>query len=312
MRKAWDQVRWKMCAIVAFTAMSTLLMGCLAVAVINVVIRRESANVVRKQIEMLVDEAGSGLVVDRGQLQIQRGPSHVALGPELAERLSKISGLKVMPVSPRPFRVHPANQHLLGTIEGNFVPGFTPTTAVVLTVQNLETGTREDWIAYTVRASYANTFHDLAQLGTQRANWVWLLVALASGVFLLDAAGAWMCFRLGSDIASAIDELSYAARQIASGNFGWRTPQHRGQLGELVQTFNHTPRKPVSDLHRWPHRCPERRGRGVWRGSPNRTLPQRARCERSHPGRRGMVCPDGAIRRYDRHCGGYRALIDLK
>ena len=56
MRKAWGRVRWKMFAIIAFTATSTCLMGCLAVAVMNVVIRRESANVVKKQIEMLVDE----------------------------------------------------------------------------------------------------------------------------------------------------------------------------------------------------------------------------------------------------------------
>ena len=239
MREAWGQVRWKMFAIVAFTGMSTLLMGCLAVAVVNVVIRRESSNVVKKQIEMLAEERESRLVVDRGQLEIQRGPFHLPIGAELAERISAVGGLKVTPVSPRPFRVHPRNQHLLGTIEGNFVPGFTPATAVVLTVQNVETGANEDWIAYTVRASYANTFHDLAQLGMQRANWVWLLVALASSVLLLDAAGAWMCFRLGGDIASAIDELSYAARQIARGNFAWRTPEHRGQLGELVQTFNH-------------------------------------------------------------------------
>jgi len=213
-------------------------MGCLAVAVLNVVIRRENANVVKKQIEILLGETDSRLIVEGGQIEIRQGDFHIPLGPELAERLSAVSGLKVMPVSPRPFRVHPANQHLLGTIEGNFVPGFTPATAVVLTVQN-ETGTPEDWIAYTVRASYANTFHDLEELGTQRANWVWLLVALASGVFLLDAAGAWMCFRLGGDIASAIDDLSYAAGQIASGNFTWRTPERRGQLGELVQTFNH-------------------------------------------------------------------------
>jgi hypothetical protein len=239
MREAWGQVRSKMFAIVAFTGMSTLLMGCLAVAVVNVMIRRESANVIKKQIEMLVEETESRLVVDQGQLEIQRGPFHLPLRAELAERLSAVSGLKVTPVSPQPFRVHPRNQHLLGTIEGNFVPGFTPATAVVLTVQNVETGAQEDWIAYTVRASYANTFHDLARMGTQRANWVWLLVALTSSVLLLDGAGAWMCFRLGADVASAIDELSYAARQIASGNFAWRTPEHRGQLGELVRTFNH-------------------------------------------------------------------------
>ncbi len=238
MRKMWGQVRWKMFAIVAFTATSTILMGCLAVAVLNVVIRRESANVVKKEIEVLVAETNSRLVVDKGQLEIRRDAVSIPLGPELAERLSVVSGLKVAPVSPRHFRVHPANQRLLATIEGNFAHGVTHLTAVVLTVQNLETGAPEDWIAYTVRSNYANAFHDLAQLGTQRANWVWLLAALGFTVLLLDAAGAWICFRLGSDIASSIDDLSHAARQIARGNFAWRTPGRGGQLGDLVQAFN--------------------------------------------------------------------------
>ncbi len=226
-----------MFAIIAFTGTSTFLMGCLALAVLNVVIRRESANVVKKQIEMLVQEGESRLVVDRGQLEIRRGTLTIPLGPELARRLSAVSGTEVTPVSPKPFRVHPTNR-LLRTFEGNFIPGVTHPTGVVLTVHNLQTGALEDWIAYTVRASYANTFHDLAQLGTQRANWVWLLAALAFTVLLLDASGAWICFRLGSDIASAIDDLSHGARQIAGGNFAWRTRERSGQLGDLVQSFN--------------------------------------------------------------------------
>jgi HAMP domain-containing protein len=228
-----------MIAIVVFTGASTLLMACLAIAVLNVVVRRESANVVKKQIEMLVEEKESRLVFDRGQLQIQRGAFAVPLGPELAGRLSAVSGMEVTPVSPRPFRVHSANQRLLRTIEGNFIPGITHPTGVVLTVYNLQTGASEDWIAYTVRASYASTLHDLTQLGTQRANWVWLLVALAFTVLLLDAAGVWICFLFGSQIAAAIDDLSHAARQIARGNFVWRTPEgSAGQLGDLVRTFN--------------------------------------------------------------------------
>jgi HAMP domain-containing protein len=238
MRKAWGQVRWKMFAIVAFTAASTVLMGCLAAAVLNVVIRRESANLVKKQIEMLVDATDSRLVVDGGQLQIRRGALRIPLGPELAERLSRISDLRVTPIAPRPFRVHSVNKQLLRTIERNFIPWATTPTGVVLTFYNLQTEESEDWIAYTVRASNANTFHDLAELGTQRANWVALLVALASAVLLLNAAGAWICFRLARDIASAIDELSCAARQIARGNFAWRTPERGGQLGDLVQSFN--------------------------------------------------------------------------
>jgi HAMP domain-containing protein len=237
MRKVWGQVRSKMFAIIAFTGTSTLLMGCLGVAVLNVVVRREGANIVKKQIEILAEE--SQLVVDKGQLEFRRGALRIPLGPDFAAHLSEVSGVKVTPVTPRPFRVHPANQHLLGTIEGNFVPGVTDPTAVVLTVQNLETGAREDWIAYTVRANYTNTFHDLARLGSQRANWVWLLATLAFTVFVLDASGAWLCFHLGSEIASAINDLSNAAGQIARGNFAWKTPERGGQLGDLVQAFNH-------------------------------------------------------------------------
>src|SRR5260370_23309123 len=48
-----------------------------------------------------------------------------------------------------------------------------------------------------------------------------------------------MCIRFGSDIAIAIDDLSGAARQIASGNFAWRTPvRSKDQLGELSCNFN--------------------------------------------------------------------------
>src|SRR5882757_2118159 len=58
-------------------------------------------------------------------------------------------------------------------------------------------------------------------------------------VFLMDAAGVWMCIRLGGNIAATIDDLSAAARQIAGGNFAWRTPVHsKNQLGYLSCNFN--------------------------------------------------------------------------
>ncbi len=239
LRRAWGRVRWKMTAIVTFTGTSAFLMACLAVATLNVVVRRESANVVKKQIEILVQERDSLLVVDRGQVQIRGGTFTMPLGPELARRLSAVSGMEVTPVAPKPFRVHSVNQRLVRTIEENFIPGVTRPTGVVLTVHDLQTGALEDWIAYTVRASYPSTLHDLTELGTQRANWVWLLVALAFTVLLLDAVGVWTCFLFGSEIAAAVDDLSRAARQIARGNFAWRTPEiGAGQLGDLVRTFN--------------------------------------------------------------------------
>jgi serine phosphatase RsbU (regulator of sigma subunit) len=323
LRHAWGQVRWKMVAIITFTGTSTVLIVCLAVAVLNVVLRRESSNVVEKQIQVLVqasqsvapailDHAGAcakqpassgglkpllaftdeafpraqtslivegasggrsllpgpdpagvkppnwlpgngftGLVVDHGRLEIrnvlsqQKGACKVTvifslpLGFELAKRLSSASSMEVTTVSARPFRVHSPNQRVFRTIEGNFIPGLSRRAAVVLTVRNWETGAREDWIAYSVRISYSNTFEDVARLGSQMANWVWLLAALALTVLLLDASGVWMCIRFGSDIAATIDDLSGAARQIAGGNFAWRTPvRSKGQLGDLIANFN--------------------------------------------------------------------------
>ncbi|MCU1338603.1 MAG: hypothetical protein JWO19_4184 [Bryobacterales bacterium] len=323
LQRGWGRVRWKMIAIVTFTGTAAILILCLAVAALNVVVRRESSNVVEKQIEMLVqasrsvapailDQAGScleqpaksatlkpllaytneafpqarasltlenaeavrslipdpdpagvkrpawlpetgfaGLVVDRGQIEIRNvltqqkdackvtAMFRLPLGSELGKRLSAAGGMEVTPVLPRPFRVHSPNQRVFRTIEANFMPGISSPTAVVLTVRNWETGALEDWIAYSVRANYASTFEDLARLGSQRANWVWLLIALSLTVLVLDASGVWLSIRFGRDIASTIDALSNAARQIAGGNFAWRTPvRSKGQLGDLIGNFN--------------------------------------------------------------------------
>src|ERR1700674_41402 len=58
-RRAWGRVRWKIVAIITFTGTSAILIACLAVAALNVVVRRESANVVEKQIQMLVQSRRS-------------------------------------------------------------------------------------------------------------------------------------------------------------------------------------------------------------------------------------------------------------
>src|SRR5436190_5189416 len=316
-RRAWGRVRWKIAAIIVFMGTSTILIVCLAVAALNVMVRRESANVLEKQIQVLVqasqsvapailDHAGActappknsdgltpllaytdeafpqaqaslivenargvqfalprskrvfgkhpdwlphadfaGLVVDRGQLEIRNiltrqsgackatATFSLPLGPELAKRLSSAASMPVMTVSPRPFRVHSVNQRVLRTIEGNFLPGMSRPAGVVLTVRNWETGAPEDWIAYSVRPSYSSTFEDMARLGSQLASWVWLLAAFSLLVVLMDAAGVWVCIRLGGSIATAIDDLSGAARQIAGGNFAWRMPVRcKDQLGD--------------------------------------------------------------------------------
>src|SRR6266404_3632332 len=59
LRRASGRVRWKMVAIITFTGTSTILIVCLAVAALNIVMRRESANVVEKQIQMLVQASRS-------------------------------------------------------------------------------------------------------------------------------------------------------------------------------------------------------------------------------------------------------------
>jgi serine phosphatase RsbU (regulator of sigma subunit) len=317
--RAWAQVRWKMVAIITFTGASAILIALLSVAALNVVLRREGASVVEKQIQMLVQASRSvapaildhtdacltppnttglkpllaytdeafpqaqtyltvelangalalpkvagidrpdwltdvgftGLVVDRGQIDIrsvlsrQKGACKATaifslpLGSELAKRLSSVDGMEVVATSPRAFRVRSPSQRVLGTMEGNFVPGVRRPSAVVLTVRNWKTGAPEDWTAYSVQDDYLTTLKDVSRLGSQLANWVWLLAALSLTILFLDASGVWMCIRLGSDIATTIDGLSNAARQIASGNLAWRMPvQTKGQLGDLVGSFN--------------------------------------------------------------------------
>jgi hypothetical protein len=119
------------------------------------------------------------------------------------------------------------------------MPGISRPAAVVLSVRNWETGALENWIAYGVLPSYSGSFEDVARFGSQLANWVWLLAALSLTVLLLDTAGLWMSVRFGRDIATTIDDLSRSARQIASGNFAWKSPvRSKGQLGDLVCNFN--------------------------------------------------------------------------
>jgi hypothetical protein len=321
-RRAWRLVRWKMVAIITFTLSSTLLVACLAVATLNVVLRRESTNVIEKQITLveasrsiapaILDRAGTcvvqnvnsgdlkalvryaqgafpqarislvvdfrkgspsfvpdegltnaalpnwlpdtgftGVVVDHGQLEIrniaaiEKGACRVAaifrmpLGSELAKRLSLGGSSDVIAVSPRQFYVGGLSHKILGMIEANFLPGSPRPASVVLNVRNWETGAMEHWTAYEVRTSYGRTFRDLATIGSQLANWVWLLAPISFVALLIDVSALWICVRLSRDIAMAIDDLSGAAQQIVGGNFAWRTPlRSSDQIGELDWRFN--------------------------------------------------------------------------
>ena len=92
------------------------------------------------------------------------------LGPEVARWLSAAADFEIRPVQPRIFRVHQPTQRIFRTIDTNFVPGADAPVGVVLSARDWNTGAIDDWIVYTVRPGFAQTFEDIAMLGSQRAN----------------------------------------------------------------------------------------------------------------------------------------------
>ena len=312
-----------MAAIIILLGGSTVLFAGLAVIIINVVVRRESANVAEKQIQTLVQASGSiasavldnadacaqeqvnsgglkpllaytreafpgarislrmddsegtqllppqtnasmiakpawlrqtgftGLVADNGQLEIRNlaerkqgqctvtAVFQLSLGPEVARRLSAAGDIEIRPVQPKIFLTHISTQRIFRTIDTNFVPGSVAPVAVVMTVRDWNTGMAQDWVVYTVRPGFSRMFEDIATLGSQRANWVSVLLAFSILVLLLYFSGAWMGIRLSRHIVSAIDDLSLGARQIAVGNFAYRiTVGRNDQFSELERGFN--------------------------------------------------------------------------
>jgi serine phosphatase RsbU (regulator of sigma subunit) len=314
--RVWGRVRWKMVAVIILMSSSTVLFAGLAVVIVNVVVRRESANVVEKQILTLVQATRSiasaaldnvdgcvpervnsnglnallayareafpgarislrvghnrgtnvaviakpdwlsqmgftGLVADSGQLEIRNVAEsrrdqctvtavfQLPLGAEVAQRLSDATNLKISAVQPKIFRVRGATQRVFRTIDSNFVPGAGAPVGVVLSARDWNTGAVEDWIVYTVRPGFSQTFEDIEMLGSQRANWVWLLSVLSLSVILLSVSGAWIGIRLSRQMVAAIDDLSLGAREIAAGNLVYRMPVFRNdQLGDLGRDFN--------------------------------------------------------------------------
>jgi serine phosphatase RsbU (regulator of sigma subunit) len=322
--RAWGRIRWKMAAIVVLTGSSTLLFAALFVAVVHVVVRRESAAVAERQIQTLAQASRSiasaaldnvdgcsqdgvnsvglnsllaytseqfptarifirmedrqgtqllpanattsspiitpawlshmdftGLTTENGRVEIrnlaQRTLSgctvtaifQVPLGREVARRLSAAADFDIRPVQPRIFRVHGPLQRIFRTIDANFIPGAGAPVAVVMTVRDWNTGAKQDWIVYTVQSDLSRTFSDIAMLGMQRANWVWILAVLSLSVLLLYASGIWIGIRLSRHIVRAIDDLSHGTEQIAAGNFDYRTPiRQRDQLSDLARSFN--------------------------------------------------------------------------
>ena len=57
LKRSWGAIRWKMLTIfVFFSIISMILVGCLAIAILNVVIRRESAYLLEERIKVVVDQ----------------------------------------------------------------------------------------------------------------------------------------------------------------------------------------------------------------------------------------------------------------
>src|ERR1700739_4198821 len=86
LRRAWGRVRWKLVAIVILTLSSTALVASLAIATLNVVLRRESTNIVEKQIQTLVQASRSiaPAVLDRAGTCVVQNLSSTTLMPLLA------------------------------------------------------------------------------------------------------------------------------------------------------------------------------------------------------------------------------------
>src|SRR5579863_7743113 len=86
LRRAWGRVRWKLVAIIILTLSSTLLVASLAIATLNVVVRRESTNIVEKQIQTLAraSESIAPAMLDRAGSCVGQNSSSSALKPLLA------------------------------------------------------------------------------------------------------------------------------------------------------------------------------------------------------------------------------------
>jgi hypothetical protein len=86
LRRAWGRVRWKIATIIVLTGTSTILIASLAIAAFNVIVRRESANIVEKQIQVLVQTSRSvsRAILDNAGLCTASPADSGALKPLLA------------------------------------------------------------------------------------------------------------------------------------------------------------------------------------------------------------------------------------
>ena len=97
LERTWGHVRWKMVAIVVLMGSSTVLFAGLAVIIVNVVVRRESANVAARQIHTLVQATGSiaSAVLDNVDSCAQERVNSSGLKPLLAYSREAFPGARI-------------------------------------------------------------------------------------------------------------------------------------------------------------------------------------------------------------------------
>jgi serine phosphatase RsbU (regulator of sigma subunit) len=95
--RVWGRVRWKMVAIIILMGGSTVLFAGLAVVIVNVVVRRESANVAERQIQTLVQASGSiaSAVLDNVDACAQERVNSSGLKPLLAYTREAFPGARI-------------------------------------------------------------------------------------------------------------------------------------------------------------------------------------------------------------------------
>src|SRR5258708_38080805 len=95
--RVWGRVRWKMVAIIILMGGSTVLFAGLAVIIVNVVVRRESANVAERQIQTLVQASGSiaSAVLDNVDACAQERVNSSGLKPLLAYTREAFPGARI-------------------------------------------------------------------------------------------------------------------------------------------------------------------------------------------------------------------------
>ena len=261
---ALNAIRWKMLIIfVVFSVIPMILVGCFAVAALNVVIRRESAYLVEERIKVAVDQRkeiidsvkGSdnftSVIADQGELEIRSFHrlesdrssvvvnGRVALDDQFLKQLANAAGLQVVDTRPTLLGPYRAKGGILGEVEANFIPGSRRPVPIVVTAQNWQTGQLEDWVVGQVRPSYSRTVDDLSHMGLRTASWVAPFGTIALGLVSVYSLGLFFSLRLARRIVNVIDALSDAALRVGKGDFSVRvTDPKQDQLGTLAASFN--------------------------------------------------------------------------